>query len=66
MKPSGETAIGNLGRTLGGVGVELPKMMGSADNMKAAYRDLVEAQDVNTESGRQGVCRTDPVGGGVC
>ncbi|WJJ93449.1 hypothetical protein [Neopusillimonas aromaticivorans] len=48
-----ETSIGNLGKALGGVGVELPEMVGSADEMKAAYRALVEAQDLNTEAGQK-------------
>jgi tape measure domain-containing protein len=48
-----EAAVGNLGKALGGVGVELPKMVGSADEMKAAYRALVEAQDLNTEAGQK-------------
>ncbi|WJJ93990.1 hypothetical protein [Neopusillimonas aromaticivorans] len=48
-----ETAIGNLGKTLSGVGVELPEMVGSVDDMKAAYRALVEAQDLNTEAGQK-------------
>lgn len=48
-----QIAISNIAEALSGVGVEMPAVVGSAEEAKAAWRALREAQDLNTESGRQ-------------
>lgn len=42
-----------IGRALAGVSLEMPALVGSADEMRAAYRALVDAQDLNTEAGQR-------------
>lgn len=46
-------AVEQLTQALAGVGVEIPAVTGSLESMLGSYRTLVEAQDLNTESGRQ-------------
>ncbi|MFT0533923.1 phage tail length tape measure family protein, partial [Castellaniella hirudinis] len=45
--------IESISRALADVGLEMPAVTGSADQMRAAYRALVDAQDVNTEAGQR-------------
>src|SRR5690606_23525039 len=46
-------SVGQLTDALAGVGVEMPALVGSTDDMLASYRALAEAQDRNTEAGQQ-------------
>lgn len=48
-----QIAVNNLTSALADAGVVMPELTGSADDMRAAYRALVEAQDINSEAGRQ-------------
>lgn len=45
-------AIDNIAKSLSGVGVEMPAITGSTEQMLAAFRALRESQDLNTEAGR--------------
>lgn len=46
-------AVNNLTSALAAAGVVMPELVGSTDQMLASYRAIVEAQDLNTEAGRQ-------------
>lgn len=46
-------SVGQLTDALAGVGVEMPALVGSTDDMLASYRALVESLDLNTEAGQQ-------------
>lgn len=46
-------AVNNLTSALAAAGVVMPELTGSTDQMLASYRAIVEAQDLNTEAGRQ-------------
>lgn len=46
-------AVDQLTKALAGAGIQMPELVGSVDEMLASYRALVDAQDVNTEAGRQ-------------
>ncbi|NGR09403.1 hypothetical protein G5B41_17825, partial [bacterium SGD-2] len=48
-----EYAIGQITQALSSVGVEMPALVGSTDDMLASYRALVESLDRNTEAGQQ-------------
>jgi hypothetical protein len=42
-----------LGEAFGDLGITMPDLTGGAEAARAAYVDLVQAQDVNTEAGRE-------------
>lgn len=46
-------AVDQLTQVLAGVGVEMPALVGSTDDMLARYRALVDSLDLNTEAGQQ-------------
>lgn len=46
-------AVDQLTQALADVGVEMPALVGSTEDMLASYRALVEAQDLNTEEGQR-------------
>ncbi|WP_442596288.1 tape measure protein [Parapusillimonas sp. JC17] len=46
-------AVNNLTSALAAAGVVIPELTGSTEQMLASYRTIVEAQDLNTEAGRQ-------------
>ncbi|WP_442592461.1 tape measure protein [Parapusillimonas sp. JC17] len=46
-------AVNNLTSALAAAGVVIPELTGSTEQMLASYRAIVEAQDLNTEAGRQ-------------
>lgn len=46
-------AVDQLTQALAGVGVEMPALVGSTDDMLASYRALVESLDLNTEAGQR-------------
>lgn len=53
-----------LGGAFESLGLEMPDVTRGADSAKAAYRELVEAQDVNTEAGAQAYAMLMTLSGG--
>lgn len=48
-----EHSVNQLSQALSGVGVVMPELTGSTDDMLASYRRLVESLDLTTEAGQQ-------------
>ena len=48
-----EHSVDLIGKALSEVGLEMPALVGSTEDMLASYRALVEAQDLNTEEGQR-------------
>ncbi len=46
-------AISMVSQSLSDLGLEMPELTGTADDMRASYRSLVDAQDLTTESGQR-------------
>lgn len=46
-------AVDTISRALAGLGLTMPPLVGTADEMRAAWRYLVDAQDLTTEAGQR-------------